>query len=219
MLRLGDTSLIPPGGWRYTQMLPDGTTVHLTGHSYDQLISRVELLRAGNGLDLSTGWRERIEAEICEQCQLGPKRCTYEAPPVYAPKRLTLHDIMVFLAVVKSWVSTGREWVSQEEANRRAAICAACPNNVVIEGCTSCSRLVEKITEVIGNRSTPYDGMLNGCQVCGCAGKVHVHLPIQVLARGVNENQDYPRDFCWKVAAVDMVRQERLDREKYADME
>lgn len=218
MLRLHDKSLIPPGGWRYTQTMAEGKTIQVTAHSWNQLISRIEMLRAGNGLDLSPGWDHRIEAEICEQLSLGPQRCTYEAPPVYAPKRLTLHDVIIFLAVVKSWLKTGREWVTQEEADRRAAICAACPNNVVIEGCTSCSRLVEKITEVIGNRTTKYDQMLNGCQVCGCSTKVMPHLPIPVLARGVNESHDYP-SHCWKRAAVDMVRQERLDREKYGNID
>lgn len=217
MLRLTNKSLIPPGGWRYTQTMPDGKEVKITAPSYNHLLLRIELLRAGNGLDVSQGWQDRLEAEICEQCNLGPKRCKYEAPPVYAPKQLTLHEILIFLAVVKSWLQTGREWVSQEEAERRAAICAACPNNVVIEGCTACSRLVEKITEVIGNRTTQYDHMLNGCQVCGCSNRVHNHLPIPVLARGTNEEMDFP-SYCWKRAAVDLVRQQREEREKYGDL-
>ena len=106
-------------------------------------------------------------------------------------------DVANFVRVVTTWMATGSNFVPQEEAERRAAICRACPERGDIEGCTPCSKLLETVTRLLGNRATKYDGELKGCGVCSCSNQVQVHIPLEVLHKGVTPDMQFP-PHCWK---------------------
>lgn len=197
MLRLKKKSVIPPKGWFYTE---EG--IKFEAHSFEQLQLKVQLFRMANKGDLTLGWEERFEGQLCEQRNFGRNFCRYEHDGTYNERTLTWHDIKVFLAVVKSWISTGRELESETEANRRAAICSKCPFCVQIGGCASCHGLVDNAMALIGKRSTPHDGEIHACKICGCSCKVMVHLKMETLARGLQKDHIYP-NFCWKANIKD----------------
>jgi len=115
------------------------------------------------------------------------------------PRVIRLDDIWGFFAKVKAWWNSEDEPVTQEEANRRAAICASCPMNQTIYGlgCGSCSnvltRIGSEVFSLIANKRTTSDDGLKNCAVCACSLKVIVHAPLSVL----NENQDPERASEW----------------------
>ena len=45
----------------------------------------------------------------------------------------------VFLILLRRFISQGGDLVDQDTAEKRAACCVACPNNVPIKGCMGCS--------------------------------------------------------------------------------
>lgn len=86
--------------------------------------------------------------------------------------------------------------VPREEANRRARICAACPNNM--HGiCTSCAgNEFQDIFAMFKSAgcTTDYDQVLDTCTACGCLLKTKVHVSIDLLSK--LEQHEYPGN-CW----------------------
>jgi hypothetical protein len=138
---------------------------------------------------------EEIQAQICEN--MGP-----EARAVYCrdkeirvgsgeARTVEFADIKHFLSTIAGL----RKFVPQSEANRRAEICAGCPMNRSIAGCTPCRNLVSLVFNVIGNRRTPLDARLGACGVCGCSLSASVHIPLENFP--AKPKYEYP-DWCWK---------------------
>jgi hypothetical protein len=138
----------------------------------------------------------RLSSRWCESA---------EAPPL-AEREVHFGDISNFLNVLKAWMPK-REWVAEEEAERRAAICAACPQNIEVTGCTGCHNIVNTITGFLGNRATGYDDQLKGCRVCGCSNRAQVHVPLDVLHKGVTPEIEFPTE-CWKKLPQSEVKAE-----------
>jgi hypothetical protein len=97
-------------------------------------------------------------------------------------------------ALVKRWKSE-EPFVSVEEANRRAQVCANCPMHVAMSGCRSCGTVNEWLMAV--PEGLVHD--LGACGACGC------HLPTKVwLAKEViaSDSRDisYPSN-CWVLEA------------------
>jgi hypothetical protein len=152
--------------------------------------------RIANGYPLPPGWQEELESEICKN--YGPETCRYvDETPKTQPRSIHISDVKNFLRVVGTWMSGGGGFVPQQEAERRAAICAACPKNQEIEGCTACSNLVATVTSVLGDRGTKFDGQLKGCAVCSCSNAAQAHIPLEVLHKGVTAEMEFP-SHCWK---------------------
>jgi len=43
--------------------------------------------------------------------------------------------------------------------------------------------------------------VLENCNICGCANKAQVHIPLEVLAKGVTSDMAFP-SICWKKTAL-----------------
>lgn len=162
--------------------------------SFVDLIKRVSDHRLEHGGDLASGWQHRLGTAYCKQ-NTDCKSCTnYPADPV---RHLNIGDMKLFFKTVNDWVKSGESFCPQEEAERRAKICSACPLNAEIKGCVGCYRLVEKIGKVLGQKSTGYDKDLNGCLACGCNLKVKVWIPSSVVA-GTLDESSLP-SHCWQL--------------------
>jgi hypothetical protein len=193
---------VPSGGWKYTD--PD-LGIRLNHINLPELFRSATLLRVANKLGLPRMWPVVFRSIVCEQMNLGPNFCQpFISPHVKEPNKqraLTFGDVRNFLAVLKGWMETRADFVSPEEASRRASICVTCPENVPATGCAGCTNIVSLITSVIGDRKTPEDGKLRNCNVCGCANKAQVHVPLDVLAKGITTDMAFPEG-CWKRGAA-----------------
>lgn len=86
--------------------------------------------------------------------------------------------------------------VPPEEAERRARICANCPQN--LHGiCTSCAgNEFHDIFQwlIRRGRRTEFDQVLDTCYTCGCLLQAKVHVSLDELAK--LEKHSYPEN-CW----------------------
>ena len=196
---------VPSGGYRYTD--PD-LNVTITQIHLGSVFQKARQLRLANKKGLPRMWPLVFRSLICEQMQLGDSFCrpfrktSANSSLDENPKRqVTFGDVRNFLAVLREWMATRADFVSPEEAERRASICSGCPENVPASGCAGCTNLVSLVTSVIGGRETSKDEVLENCNVCGCANKAQVHIPLEVLAKGLTSDMAFP-SICWKKAAL-----------------
>lgn len=161
-----------------------------TGYRFANLLRAIKEYRIEHGGDLSVGWEDRVGNKLCEDQKL-PACSQFEKPQ----RKFSLSDVSTFFQSINKWRKTGYEVVSEEESERRAAICAACPQNIKVEGCTSCFRLLQKIKSVIGERTTSKDDELNQCGVCACDLQTKIHLPKHVGQ--VDKYDDSLPSHCW----------------------
>lgn len=189
---------VPSGGWRYTD--PD-LHITITHINLPQVFKGATQLRVANKKGLPRLWPMVFRSMICEQMGLGDRFCRPFAKPEAKENKparaVTFGDVRNFLSVLKEWMQTRADFVSTEEAERRASICAGCPENVPASGCAGCTNIVSLITSVVGGRKTSQDSVLENCNVCGCANKAQVHVPLDVLAKGITSDMSFPVH-CWK---------------------
>lgn len=165
--------------------------------SYVSLLNKSIFEAERQGIPLPLDKAEWFENELCHQNSL--VKCEVVAPITAETRRLSAGDALRFLKVLKEWLfSSGAELVAQPEADRRSEICAGCPYNVPVHGCSVCKGIAAKIFEIVGNRSSRFDNQLKGCAICGCDNKSQIHVPLSVLAKGVTPEMKFPA-FCWKV--------------------
>jgi hypothetical protein len=194
MLTIVDKQLIPPGEFRYQQ--PE-TGFKIQTRSWSQMLQQVHSHRVGNlGCDIEAGWQARLEHDYCLQNSLdGTQWCSDEK--YYAPdesRPLHWSDIQRFLFSMIQWVAGGRKLVEQDEAERRAAICATCPKNVDLHvACPSCVKLDALIAETKGDRATSLDASLRNCEVCRCFLPTLVFYPEEAISK---KGLTYPPN-CW----------------------
>lgn len=136
----------------------------------------------------------RVEAFVCERvpgnfCKGGSR--TQKVP------FLSTSSIRDVTRLFLSRLFKGKDiFVPDEEAARRAKICANCPKN--LHGiCTSC--MGNEFQDIFRwllarGRSTAYDSVLDTCSVCGCLLKAKVHVTTKELSN--LEPHTYPKN-CW----------------------
>lgn len=108
----------------------------------------------------------------------------------------TYANFKSFLKAMVGYAKTGFQPVSQSEANRRASLCASCHNNQFGKGCRGCG--VQGLRRLIkGHRSTPYDGALKTCALCGCDNQASVWIPLKAFGYTQADANAWP-SFCWK---------------------
>jgi hypothetical protein len=191
---LNDLLHVPPGGWKYFQTQ---SGLEIFGGDYYDLREKVRQHRLINRYVTGPELDNEIQAQICGKLPSDARAAFCRDCVAQATTRtLSRNDIKHFLKVAKSWV-VKPSFVTQTEANRRAEICASCPRNLPIAGCRSCQNLVNWTIGLVGQRSTPFDEKLGGCEVCGCGNQAQVHLPLEVLAQGITSEMKFP-DWCWK---------------------
>ena len=186
-----DTSVTPPGGWRYVQ--PE-TGFEFAASTLRELVKKVATHRKSNGLAAGDPSAD-IQDFVCAQLPIGSESCSHVIEGDYALKtHFTMEDVKRFIQAAVSALR-GRGLVDQTEAERRAALCASCPLNTTVKGCWRCKGLAEWLFKLIGARTTAHASRLNQCGVCGCAIKAKIWLP-QDVAQKVSEGYTFP-SWCW----------------------
>ena len=186
MLAPIDTSIVPPGGmWRVTD--DNGATI---SHNHiKSFLGMVFKMREANGLYTGSGWEDDVFDLMCKQ---HPEIMCKE---VGAPERyLSLDDIRRFGHTLAAFVAGGGKWVEKQDAERRAAICVTCPHNKEVAGCWGCKGIMNWLMELIGTHSTSQDDKIHGCDICLCALRAKVHMPLDAID---NTGLVYP-DYCWQ---------------------
>lgn len=193
MLTWKNKSQTPAGGWRYTQK---ESGMLITGPSWIELVNAVFRHRKANGYP--TGLEIEREVEI-QMCQSSPNQCEETTPRKGRSK--TMADVLRFTVLLGEDIINGRERVPTEEADRRADICARCPDNIDPEGCNGCnSKNIENIVgKLVPHEKTKMDELLRSCRHCGCFNKAQIWFPLDMLQRHVaaSENAALP-SHCWK---------------------
>lgn len=203
--RLSNRTDVPAGGFTHKHSI---SGYEMSFHVWHLLRSAVTKHCEANGYPFVTD--EEIEAQICER--LGPngaKRwCVGDGVSVQGVN-IGWRDVLHGTMVLGSFLIAGRPLVSEEEAERRAAICAPCSRNVTYaKPCGGdCPELESAVKAIVGNASTTQDVKLGACSTCKCSLKSAVWLPIEIQAKGVTEEMmsQFPSP-CWKAAGIRELR-------------
>ncbi len=197
---------IPPGGWTYIE---PKSGLLLRGGDYYKLREAVRQHRDNNRFENGPQLDHEIQTQICERITAaGGQRAKWCIDPATIPipgpsnkgRSIHIDDVRSFLRLLGTWMKSGFKFIEQPEANRRAGICASCPQNVDIQGCSTCAHIGPLLTQTIGRRTTTYDSGLKGCEVCGCSNKAQIWVPLKILKENMKSPQlDLYPNHCWKL--------------------
>jgi hypothetical protein len=194
MLKLKDKYTTPPGGWRYTQR-ESGKLI--SSPSFPSLVVAVRQHRMANGYPLQMDMEQEVEEGACKE---SPGHCD-DMPPDLIPSKLTLSNVFAFTMTLGESLLKGNPRVDDEEADRRAAVCAGCSDNVPIGGCGGCNAktinsAIEKLTRA---KPTKLDDKLHTCRYCGCLNKAQIWFPLDILQNHINPKiREALPAHCWK---------------------
>lgn len=97
------------------------------------------------------------------------------------------------IRTINEWVDAGAPSVPADKSTARAAVCVACPKNgqgdfsswFTKPAAEGIRRLLERTKDK--NLVTPHDDKLNVCNICLCPMRLKVHMPIEVIRNGTDD--------------------------------
>jgi hypothetical protein len=199
------TSVMPPTGWHYPQVLSTGEIVRLTAFSFDEILQNMLEFR-NRHLELCGGAakatieavRTDLKAYVCKHFK---QNCADSPGPAYAG--IGVSKSMLYSRPIDKaadWLAKiGNLHIDKIDAAlaaSRAHICATCPQNVRWAiGCVPCNENVSvRVQNAKGSVHTPYDRHLFVCRIFGHVNEVAVWLT------DTNSTSDQqPPEVCWKV--------------------
>lgn len=203
MKNLYNRHVAPPGGYRY--FVPETKVMLKTGGGFTDLLKEIGANYKANGMGVPVDIEELVEDYICSELPGG--WCTeggFEVTGEYSDDGSTALDFSRMVdgtITLARWMLGGKKLVSLELAEARGAVCVGCRFNQPAQGCTSCNRgVVDRAVEaVVGGARTSQWDQLHACGVCGCGLRSLVHIPIDILNKGMSEAKKakFP-DWCWK---------------------
>lgn len=191
------TSQSPPGEWQFR--VPQ-TGQYFKGSNWPQLQEQLLAHYRASGYSPPEDLYGAVEEFICSN---NPDYCDGDAPAL----KLALHqlshsftNVLTGTRTLASWVAKGRPYVSQQQAEDRAAVCVGCPFNTPAESCSSCNKgvLKDAVMLVIGKKSTSRDAQLASCRICGCSIPAKLWLPLDSITDHMPlDRQAALPDHCW----------------------
>jgi hypothetical protein len=180
---------VPTGGsWKYQE---PATGVTIEHNHWKAFLEKAFKHREANGLFTGSGWQNEVWHYVCLQ---NPQIESVEEGQ--SERRIDLSDVRRFGVTFSNWLGQGAQWVSQEEAERRAAICVSCPHNQVVNGCWGCKGPLNWIVGMLAGRRTSRDADLQQCEKCFCTLVAKVHIPLSAMLEGQEPVADLP-EHCW----------------------
>lgn len=188
---------IPPNGWQFYQPQTKWSMPNPVSVTFGQAVQLIIKHRIKNPAvtikhQLATDVPS-VEAELDSYT-----RARLKIPPSASPKISPRGQYLSHPAgaavgikraaqgtrVILDWLTSGGAPVDQETANKRAAICVACPMNV--KGSWYTVAPAEIIRETLSARSdlklqTPNDDKLESCDVCKCLMRLKVWTPLHFI--------------------------------------
>ncbi len=188
----------PPGGWRYTV---EQTGVEIKAASARTLRTRIKQHLKANSLPVPEDFEAWANDAICQQSGLGSPFCGgVVAKPDGKMPHLSLAMASRFIRTVIG-VIISRKLVSREEAERRVAICNACPLASSIGGCRSCVSAFRQIERALAKCPITTSPEKEFCGSCGCLTRLHVLVPNSTLDRAMGEKRPPYHADCWRLEA------------------
>ena len=179
---------VPPRGWIVKCPI---VNEEVYGGDFWDMVGNCEKLLVSKNITPPTDLVSQIEHNLCDRLA-GHQGCV---PCTSKKQTLGFAEIVRWVRAMYQFATKGKfELVPQEEAERRAKICAACPHQINTSGCWGCKGIAGMLPHIAGARKTSHDLQLKACGICGCYNAVSVHLPVEVQG---GENLEFP-DFCWK---------------------
>lgn len=175
-LQLRDPSSVPGRQW---EALIPATNARLFAPSRNELVPLVKKHLAANGLPPMESFDD-IDQFICAALtptQRG-RRC-YVVPEPEENVRSVPTTFSAVANFITHVVKSGWKYVSQDQANARAEVCAMCPANVPSFGCGACESAalaLQGASDLLAEKTTPFDQMIKSCAVCGCSLRLKVWL-------------------------------------------
>ncbi len=207
----------PSGGWQYRQPEVNWTIQHPVSKTLNQVTMEVVAMRKKNPVQIGKfKWATNYEAVKSEVLRFNRKRLGLSeeatplpfqesrSPSLFAAAGAAVDDLKRAAsgtAVVLDWLRSGGAPVAQELANKRAAICVECPNNV--EGSWFTVAPAQLIKETLEARKdlkleTPHDAKLKSCGICKCLLALKCHTPLEFIIAKTNPAimAEFPAH-CW----------------------
>lgn len=174
-------------GWFYPI---EETKCVLMSVGFKSLVDDVRQHMKVNGVEVPANLMDTIQFWWCDN--IDSENCG-EPVPAHAADIYTL--AMRFLRTVRDWLAQGGQRVPQDEAERRAAICATCPFNQAETWCSGCfmKAVLGRVLSAFGGWTTSRDAELKSCRVCGCKLSVKVHIPAEAMEY---KGLEWP-EHCW----------------------
>jgi hypothetical protein len=178
-----DKNLVPPGYLRF--VVHDGTVI--MGADVKTWYGKIRKHYADNGYPLPDDYKEIAQDQYCRTCG-EPGWCKYEngAGFVGTNVNITLNDLLNGMNVLVAIAKEPDPLVDQETADRRAAICAACPANVFVPGCAPCVGISNLVVGIKGKKTTRADAFLKTCGLCKCSNEAQVWVKHEILMKGTD---------------------------------
>lgn len=185
----------PPGGWHF----PVDAKVKLEAHDKKTLLDRMFEYRIRNGIP--TGNEEAdLDNYICtkwkDACNKEPK--DYGHPTKrYASENLLYRVSRWAASIIDRMPRGGYPIIARTEADKRGAICAACPQNKNWRtGCRGCSGSTVSLLNQARRMQKSPPGLM-GCQIAGWDNGTAVFFPNERLPISEEMRQSLP-DNCWR---------------------
>lgn len=189
------TDVVPPGGWQYTEA---ATGYRMSSIALFALKEQIQAHRQANGLDLSEGWWERVQEEMCATDEEYRRRhCDPNAVAPVTRRHFVADDLFKFFRSMKAWGKNKKfRPVAPEVAEARREICRSCPQNIEVKGCTGCQGALRWLAEFMSREEARAEDGLKNCGVCRCVLRLKVLVPEEALVETVKTDEVYP-DHCW----------------------
>lgn len=173
-------SLVPPGGYHYSETSPGGVRIDLTSDSVENLAAALLKFRTNNGIPIGNPLQDVVDA-ICKPY---PHFCNDTTPGDViraAPSSFAHISQRASEWMARLWRIGAQLTVPAEIAERRATICSTCPRNVDYRagGCGSCIDSLDRLAFVwLRGRSTSLDKQLGACSGTGQLNRVAVQASV-----------------------------------------
>jgi hypothetical protein len=199
-LRFLNRKATPPGGFQFID--PD-TGFRIVANNYPNFLRLLDEHREGNGLPLISA--PVAEDQCCRNLDGAARNQFCEdsetSGRIHEGVQLNMSDILRGTKTLLRFKVEGSPTVAQAEANRRASICAECPQNVPFNSpCGGlCDELLGLVEGVVSGRRVERGNELKACGVCHCSLPAKVWLPVDIIRRYESSalTAKYPSPHCW----------------------
>lgn len=213
MLRLLTPQVNPVGGLRFVD--PDTQYQYNKPYrSFEDLETHVQSHRKQNKLPPIDDFRKVWEHWICHQFGMETKCCE-----VTADISRTFEQYIQGAKAYVRRMQSSEELVSKETAEKRAATCIDCDQNLVNIGHRMSQFYTDRyMKHQVGKSKTDYDKKLFTCKICTCLLRSKVHYPASEVASSLSDTEvgrlsREPRSLkngqplkCWQLTALEETR-------------